>query len=211
MRVISTNIAQPRTIIWNKKEVTTGIYKEPTNTGLYLQESKVQGDEISDRIHHGGVFKACYIFSIEQYPYWQHHYPSLNWNYGMFGENLTLAEFDEREVYHGDIYKVGEALVEITQYREPCYKLGYKFGSQKILKQFISHGFAGSYLRVLKEGRVENGDTFQLIERPQKSLSVHSLFKLAYEKEKDSELLRIASESHALPKNIRAFFKKQLQ
>jgi MOSC domain-containing protein YiiM len=117
----------------------------------------------------------------------------------MFGENLTVSDFDEREVYVGDIYKVGEALVQVSQYREPCYKLGYKFGSQQVLKEFIKHGFGGTYVSILEEGYVDVNDRFTLTERPKASLTVAELFHLVHAKEKNQELLKIAANSKAIP------------
>ena len=211
MKIISTNIGKPTTIIWNGKEVTTGIYKTPTKEPVCLGKNEVLHDEISDRKSHGGVYKACYLFSSEQYPYWKKLYPNLGWDWGMFGENLTLSDFHERKVYLGAVYKVGEAVVQVSQSREPCYKLGYKFGNQKILKQFIGHGFAGTYLRVLEEGPVAINDSFSLIERPEYSLTVAELFHLIYAKEKNQALLKIAVNSEALDPKERMSLGKYLK
>jgi MOSC domain-containing protein YiiM len=129
----------------------------------------------------------------------------------MFGENLTVAGFDERKVFLGDIYKVGEALVQISQYREPCYKLGYKFGTQKILKQFIEHGFGGTYLSILEEGYVAINDQFTLVERPKTSLTVSELFHLVHAKVKDQDLLKIAANSRAIPPKKRILLSTYIQ
>lgn len=211
MKIISTNIAKPTTFIWNGKEETTGIFKKPTGQPIYLTKNDVVNDEVSDRLHHGGFYKACYIFSAEQYPYWESLYPELDWGWGMFGENLTVADFDENDVFLGDIFKVGEATVQVSQYREPCYKFGYKFGSQKVIKQFIEHGFGGTYLSIIEEGHVAVNDKFALLERTQHKLSVASLFKLVYAKEKEQELLQIAANSKAIPPKKRTFFSSFLQ
>jgi MOSC domain-containing protein YiiM len=199
MTIISTNTAKPTKFIWNDKEESTGIYKKPTDEPIYLTRNDVMGDEVSNRLNHGGYYKACYLFAAEQYPYWKNLYPDLEWTWGMFGENLTVSGFDERAVYLGDIYKVGEATVQVSQYREPCYKLAYKFGTQRILKQFIDHGFGGTYLSILDEGFVAVGDAFTLVERPEKSLTVAALFHLVFAKEKDQDLLKIAASSKAIP------------
>jgi MOSC domain-containing protein YiiM len=203
MKIISTNLGKPTSFIWNGKEEITGIYKKPIGEPIYLTKNDVLKDEVSNRLNHGGYYKACYLFSSEQYPYWQKLYPDLDWSWGMFGENLTVSGFDEREVFLGDIYKVGEALVQISQYREPCYKLGYKFGTQKVLKQFIEHGYGGTYVSILDEGYVAVNDTFTLVERPTPSLSVAELFRLVHAKEKDQRLLKMAMESKAIPKKKR--------
>ncbi|NCO64027.1 MAG: MOSC domain-containing protein [Flavobacteriales bacterium] len=211
MKIISTNLATPTTIIWNGKEETTGIYKNPTNKPIFIGKSDVKNDEVSDREHHGGFYKACYMFSAEQYPYWKNLYPNLEWNWGMFGENLTVSEFDETQVYLGDIYKVGEALVQISQYREPCYKLGYKFGTQTVLKQFIEHGFGGTYLSILEEGYVNVDDTFNLVKRPENRISVADLFRLIHSKDKDQDLLKIVTNSEAIPPKKQALLKSYIK
>ncbi|SDA75971.1 MOSC domain-containing protein YiiM [Algoriphagus alkaliphilus] len=203
MEIISTNIGKPTPFLWNGKEEKTGIYKVPTNQAIYLTKNDVMSDEISNRINHGGYYKACYVFSAEQYPYWKNLYPELDWNWGMFGENLTLAGFDEKLVCLGDIYRVGEALVQVSQYREPCYKLGVKFGTQQVIRQFIAHGYGGTYLSILEEGYVEVGQKFMLKERPESTLSVADLFQLVHAKEMDPKLLSIASTSKAIPQKKR--------
>ena len=197
--------------MWNGKEETTGIFKKPTNQPIYLTKNDVMSDEISNRLNHGGYYKACYVFASEQYPYWKNLYPDLDWSWGMFGENLTLTGFDEREVLLGDIYQVGEATVQVSQYREPCYKLGYKFGDQKVIKQFIEHGFGGTYFSILEEGYVNVDDEFTLIEHPETSLTVAELFHLVFAKEKDQELLKIAANSKAIPPKKRMLLKKYIK
>ena len=199
MQIVSTNIAKPTTIVWNDQEVKTGIYKTPINKPIYLGKEGVKNDEVSDRRVHGGEFKACYLFSENHYPYWKNLYPNLDWNYGMFGENLTIKDLDETKVFIGDIYKVGNALVQITQPREPCFKFGVKFGTQQVLNQFINHGFPGTYVRILEEGFVKNGDTFTLIERPKSTLTISQFFNLLFSKEKNQRLIELAIQNEALP------------
>lgn len=203
MQILSTNIAKPTTILWRGKQVQTGIYKTPTNQPIYLGKHDVKGDIVSDRKVHGGEFKACYIFSSNHYPYWQNLYPNLNWEYGMLGENLTVSGLDETQVYIGDIYKVGESLVQVTQPREPCFKFGVKFGTQKVLKQFIEHGYPGTYLRVLEEGNVSKGNEFILVKKAENSLTIHQFFNLLFAKTKDQELLKLAIQNEALPQRKR--------
>ncbi len=197
--------------MWNGKEETTGIYKKPTGKPIYLTKNDVLTDEVSNRLNHGGFYKACYIFSSEQYPYWKNLYPDLEWSWGMFGENLTVSDFDERTVYLGDIYRVGEALVQVSQYREPCYKFGHKFGTQKVLKQFIQHGFGGTYLSIIEEGSVDVNDEFTLVERPENSLTVADLFHLIHAKEKNQDLLKIAASSKAIPAKKRILLRKYIK
>ncbi len=211
MEIISTNIAKPTTIIWNGQETTTGIYKTATYAPIYLEKEAVRGDEISDRRVHGGIYKACYLFSSNQYAYWKNLYPNLNWDYGMLGENLTVKGLDETKILIGSIYKIGEALVQITQPREPCFKFGIKLGTQEALKQFIDSGLPGTYVRVLEEGFVKKGDAFKLIEQAKNSLTTAQFFNMLFSEEKNQEHINIALKIEALPlkkrKKLKRFIK----
>jgi len=199
MQIISTNIAKPVTIQVNGKYETTGIYKKPTKQPIYLEKEQVKGDEISDRKVHGGEFKACYLFSADYYPYWKELYPHLDWDWGILGENLTVKGLDETKIYIGDIYKIGTALVQITQPREPCFKFALKFGSRNILKQFIAHGRPGTYVKVLEEGLATKNDTMTLVKQAKDSLTIAQFFELLFSKEKNQKHLALAIENKALP------------
>jgi len=210
MQIISTNIAKPKTILWRGQQVKTGIYKTPTTKPIFLGKEDVQGDEVSDRKHHGGEYKACYLFSADHYPYWENLYPNLDWNWGMLGENLTVSGLDETKIYIGDIYKIGTALVQITQPREPCYKFGIKFGTQQVLKQFIQHGRPGTYVKILKEGFVRTNDSIILVESKKNSLTIAQFFNLLFAEDKDLGLLKLAINNEALPEKKREKLKKFL-
>ena len=203
MEVISTNIAQPTTFTWNGEDVTTGIYKKPTDVPIYLGKEDVRGDEVSDRKVHGGEFKACYLFSANHYPYWRELYPNLDWTYGMLGENLTVKDLDERQLNIGDIYKLGNALVQITIPREPCFKFAHKFKTEDILQQFIDHGYSGTYVRVLEEGNVKTGDTFKLVAPAKNSISIFQLFELLFAEHKNKDHINLILNNDAAPKRLK--------
>ncbi|RYC50131.1 sulfurase [Flagellimonas olearia] len=210
MQIISTNLGKPTEISWNGKLITTGIYKSPLDTPLLLETENVSGDTIGDPKVHGGIYKACYLFSAEQYPYWKEKYPHLEWNWGMFGENLTVKGLDESQIRVGNIYRLGTALVQITQPREPCFKLGLKFGTQQILKQFIDHGWPGTYVRILEVGKVSSGDTMDLVEESNNPLTTQQFYRLLYDKEKDQSILKLAISNDSLPLHKRERLKKFL-
>ena len=210
MQVLSTNIGNLTKITWNGKVLSTGIFKYPTSSPLVLDKETVANDSIADRRVHGGIHKACYLFSVKHYPYWKKRYPDLEWNWGMFGENLSVSEMDETQIRIGDIYKIGSALVQISQPREPCFKLGVRFGTQQILKEFIEYGFPGAYVKVLEEGQVSSGDNLSLVKPSDNLLTVHQFFQLLYAKKKDEKILRLAIENLALPEYKRERLKKYL-
>jgi MOSC domain-containing protein YiiM len=212
MKIISTNIAKPSFVTISGKKQRTGIFKKPTNEPIYLDKEKVKGDEISNRKVHGGEYKACYLFAAEHYPYWKNLYPNLDWTYGMLGENLTVEGLNEHHLMVGDIYKIGSAKIQITQPREPCTTFAAKMGSADILPQFVAHNHPGTYVRVLETGFVKTGDTFELIESSENSLSIYNLFQLLFSKEKKQDLLALVVNNEAIPLRKRiqlsAFIKK---
>lgn len=126
----------------------------------------------------------------------------------MFGENLTVEGLDESEIRIGDIYKIGNAVVQVSQPREPCYKLGVRFGNAKILKEFIDHGYSGTYVRILEEGQVKNGDALSLLEKSKNTLTVKECFHIILAKEKDPILLQKAIDNPSLPEYKRDRLKK---
>ena len=211
MQVISTNIGSPKYLEWKGKIQRTGIFKEPTSGPIYLEKEQVRNDEISNRKVHGGLYKACYLFSADHYPYWKKLYPHLAWDYGMLGENLTVKGLDEEQIYVGDVYKIGSALVQITQPREPCATFGAKIGDQSILKKFIKHGRPGTYTSVIQEGEVIVGDQLELIERPKNSITTSQFFELIFSKYKNQEHLELITENKAIPERkrnkLKAFLK----
>lgn len=178
MKVISVNIGEKQTVTWRGKSVDTGIFKYPTDK-ITLGATDVARDHVVDRRFHGGIDKACYLYDADTYSHWKEKYPNLEWNWGMFGENVTLADLDESNVFIGSRYQLGTALVEVSQPRQPCFKLGIRFGTQKILKQFIQHGRPGVYVRVLKPGEVKPGDTMTLLEKGS-NISIQDVFLLLY-------------------------------
>jgi MOSC domain-containing protein YiiM len=210
MQITSTNIAKPTTFMWNGKEETTGIYKKPIDGSIFLGNENVKDDEVSDRKVHGGEFKACYLFSEDQYAFWKNLYPYLEWTYGMLGENLTVKGLNEKELHIGDIYKVGNALVQITQPREPCYKFAIKFDDIKVLQEFISHGFPGTYVRVIEEGEVKKGDTFVLVKKAADSISIWDFFQLLFSEEKNKDHIKAIIDNDALPQRKRDRLKRFL-
>lgn len=210
MQVLSTNIGNPTTFQWNGKEEQTGIFKYPVDEPLFLRKNDVANDTIINRVNHGGINKACYLFSSDNYPYWQKLYPHLKWDWGMFGENLTLEGLDESMVRIGDIYKIGTALTQVSQPREPCYKLGVRFDDPSILKKFILHRHPGTYVRILEEGEVQKGDEFQLVEQSKNTLTVQQFYDLMFAKEKSEEMLKLFMENTSVPQYKKERYKKYL-
>jgi MOSC domain-containing protein YiiM len=198
MKVVSTNKGKPVEINYHGSIVKTGMYKYPVSEGIYLGKEDVRDDSVVDRRYHGGMDKACYWYSTKHYEFWKNRFPKLDWDFGMFGENLSISNLDEGDVRIGDIYEIGECLVQVSQPRQPCFKLNYRFSCDTMVKEFIDAGFPGVYIRVLREGRISVGDELILKERNEDSLSVRDVYQLLYQLEKDSLLLQKAMHDTAL-------------
>ena len=160
MKIISTNIGERKDIDWKGKIITTGIFKFPVDTPVFLDKEDVKGDAICNRDHHGGILQAVYGYSYKHYEYWKDLFPKLDFQMGIFGENLTIDDLDETAIHQGDTFRVGESILEATVQRNPCMKLGVRFNDMSIVKQFWNTTFCGIYFKVLQTGFVSSGDEF---------------------------------------------------
>lgn len=203
MDVISTNIGTKKKIIYRGKEILTGIYKYPVNEPLHLGKTDVENDAVIDRRYHGGADKACYIYSADHYPFWQQKYPNLDWSWGMFGENLSVKGMDESELYIGDIFKVGTSVVQITQPRQPCFKLGIRLEDDKAVKEFVKANKPGAYVRILVEGKIKVGDRFIPIEQKPDNLSIKEIYHLIYNEKDNIEQIKKAVQMPELAESCR--------
>ena len=122
MKIISTNIGKPQTIEWRGNQIQTGIYKNSVNHPISLESEDVLNDHVMDRRYHGGTDKACYLYSADHYKMWSELYPDVEMPWGMFGENLTVKGLNEAEINIGDTFQIGNAVVQATQPRQPCFK-----------------------------------------------------------------------------------------
>jgi MOSC domain-containing protein YiiM len=145
---------------------TTGIIKVPVSGPMWLGRHHLQRDGQADLVHHGGVDKAVCVYSAEHWLYWQTILPPEQVRGGAFGENFTVGQLTETDVCIGDVYVVGTAIVQISQPRQPCWKLARRWNIQDLAVQVERTGFTGWYFRVLREGQVEAQQQLQLRDRP---------------------------------------------
>ncbi len=176
-KLISVNVGVPRTIHRNGEEVTTGIFKEPVDGRVLLRRLNLDGDRQADLSVHGGVNKAVYAYPSEHYAYWRKQLPDVELPWGMFGENLTTEGLREEETHIGDRFRIGSALLIVTQPRLPCFKLGLKFGRDDMPKRFLASQRTGFYLAVVEEGEIGAGDAIELEHRQEKNASVAEMVR----------------------------------
>jgi MOSC domain-containing protein YiiM len=179
-RLVSVNIGQPTAVKATDAKgvehtVVTGIYKNPVEGRVLIRRHGPEGDGQADtRVFrgqqvHGGEDKAVYVYAAEHYAYWEAEL-QRTLTFGQFGENLTATGMLETEIRIGDILRIGEALLEVTEPRGPCYKLDIKMRIPEFHKRFKASGRTGFYTRVLEPGTVAAGDTVEIVnsdpERP---------------------------------------------
>ncbi|MFT4661883.1 MAG: MOSC domain-containing protein YiiM [Patiriisocius sp.] len=207
MKVISTNISDPREMIINGEKRMTGIFKKAVNS-IYLGTSDVRDDNVMNRKHHGGPEKACYVFSTDHYAFWKDKYPELEWEWGMFGENISIEGWDESKIKIGDVYNVGETQVEVSSPRIPCNFLSTKFKNEMMLGEYLHYNSPGTYLRVLKEGNISVGDEFKLVKSLEETQTVLEIYSLLRAK-KNHELYDRAINNEALSEEYKKSVRKK--
>ena len=211
MKLISVNVGLPRVVMSNGDPVSTGIFKEPVAGRVVFRTLNLDGDRQADLSVHGGPSKAVYAYPSEHYDYWKHELPEMKLPWGMFGENFTSAGLFESELSIGDKFRVGSAVVMVTEPRMPCYKLGIKFGRSDIVKRFLVSERTGFYFAVLKEGEVGVGDSIGLIEESKHSVKVNDITSLYTREKHNVGLLRRAMEVEALPESWKSYFQHRLE
>ena len=211
MKVLSINVARPRIIISKGQRISTGIFKQPVEGPVMLRRLNLDGDRQADLGVHGGPAKAVYAYPSEHYPLWQKELPDMDLPYGMFGENFTTEGLNEDNTNIGDRFRIGEAVVMVTQPREPCFKLAAKFGRDDIIKNFLESGRSGFYLAVVEEGMVESGQTIERIYRDENGVTVGDMNRLYLHGASDAALVRRALRVEALPSGYRDYLLQELQ
>ena len=157
----------------------TAFYKDPVTEEIFLDKTNLDGDQQADLRHHGGPEKAVCVYPFEHYDYWDREL-SLDLGPAAFGENFTINGLTEEEVCIGDRYDVGEAIVEITQPRSPCWKLARRWGIHDLALRFEETGYTGWYLRVHETGMVAPGQSMELVARPNPNWTVARATEVRY-------------------------------
>lgn len=145
---------------------TTGFFKDPIQGTIWLGRTHLSGDGQADLKHHGGTEKAVLAYAAQHYYYWRENLDLPHLPHGAFGENFTVAGQSEDSVCIGDTYEIGDVKVQVSQPRQPCWKLSRRWRIKNLAQQVQKMGFTGWYFRVLQEGIVAPGLELVLCDRP---------------------------------------------
>ncbi|WP_425615042.1 MOSC domain-containing protein [Anatilimnocola sp. NA78] len=200
--ILSIQVAQPQSLGTagasdeHDRPWTTAFFKLPVSGPQQVRELGIVGDGQADLRFHGGPDKAVLAYSADHFPLWQHEHPHVAWSGGAFGENLTIAGCDETTVCIGDIWQVGEVRFEVSQPRQPCWKLSRRWRISDLARQVTQNGRSGWYLRVLQPGTIEPGQAIELVERPHPAWNAHRASHLMHHGKHD---IAAAAALAALP------------
>lgn len=210
MRIVSLNAGVLETVVSHGREVTTGIFKSPVPGPRMLRRLNLDGDRQADLENHGGRDKAVYAYPSEHYEFWRYELPDMELPWGMFGENLTTEGLNEENACIGDRFRIGDAGVQVTQPRIPCYKLGIRFGRDDMVKRFLASRRSGIYFSVLEEGLVNVGDPIERIHRSEHGISVAEVNRVFVNGSDDLDAVRRIVGLEILPSGLQNDFIQQL-
>ena len=204
--VISVNVGVPRDVDWRGKTVTTAIWKEPVSGPVMVGRLGLEGDQQADLMGHGGEQRALFVYQIESYRYWQQFLGRDDFPMGQFGENLTVSGMADDQVCVGDRYRIGGAVVEVSQPRVTCYKVGIRMNDERMPALLVKHRRPGFYFRVIQEGLVSAGDSIEKLADGPGRMSVADIDGLLYTSEHPVEKLEQALRIDALSVGWRRSF-----
>jgi len=171
MFVKSLNIGIPKKESFHGKDFLTGMCKKPVAGPHLLTKLGFEGDGVGDRKHHGGEDKAVCVYSLDHYAHWR-SVLGIEMPGAAFGENLSVEGLREGDVCLGDVYRIGTAVVQVSQPRQPCGTLAARYGRNDLIKLVADSGRTGLYFRVLTEGLAQAGDVISLVERDARGVTV---------------------------------------
>ncbi len=188
--------------------------KTETVNSVAVEFLGLSGDQQADPKHHGGPEKAILHYAYDHYPVWRTEQPELAAHLlspGAFGENISSTGFTEESVCLGDRFRLGTSIVEVSQGRQPCWKLGHRFGAPEMLREVIRTGRGGWYYRVIQTGNVRTGDTIELVDRRYPEWPVSTVSGLILGSDRDADALAALGELEALADNWRIRARRRLK
>jgi len=209
VKLVSVNVGMPRDTVWRGEVVRTGIFKSAVHGRVALRGHNLDGDAQADLRVHGGADKAVYGYPSEHYGFWCEWLGKGELPWGAFGENLTTEGLLETDVCIGDRFRVGSAVLEVSQPRIPCSNLALRHARADLPKHFLASGRSGFYFRIIDPGELAAGDAIERAAADPRELSVALVQSLARAKG-DPELIRRAADHPALAEVWREDLRKRL-
>ena len=190
MQVGQTEEIQPIPGDMSDQPWSTAFFKRLLVGPVQVSELGLIGDSQADSENHGGLDKPVCVYPSEHLEYWQSDLGIFDFGAGAFGENLTTEGLTETNVCLGDIWRLGETELQISQPRQPCWKLARRWQVKDLVVRVVKTGYTGWYVRVLKTGTIYQGDTITLVDRPQPEWTLEKANQVMHHQKKDPEAAR---------------------
>lgn len=190
MRVLALFAGLPQTYLWEGKEVTTSIFKDPAME-LEAINQKLIGNIQANLLYHGGPFKEVYSYALENYEYWKQVLSPTPVGLGILGENITTEGLDEKAVLVGEQYQIGTMILEISQPRLPCFKFNLRINRKNGEELFDKSQSYGIYWKIIKDGIIFPGDKITKVKGVENlpAISLSDLYNLLKNKTATPDLI----------------------
>ena len=183
-RVLSVNVGTIREFEYSGRPARSAIWKSPAVGRIAVRGVNLAGDDQADRKAHGGPDKVVYAYAVEDARWWQLQI-GRSLGYGEFGENLTTEGIDVNNALVGERWQIGTTILEVSEPRIPCWRLGVRMNDKMFPRQFTEALRPGTYLRLIVEGSVAASDEIRVVERPPHGgLSIRDVFRI-YTRDRD--------------------------
>jgi MOSC domain-containing protein YiiM len=178
-RVLSINVGQVREFEFNGRPAKSAIWKAPVAGRIAARGVNLEGDDQADREAHGGPDKALYAYAVEDLRWWEERL-GRSLPYAQFGENVTTEGIEVNDALVGERWQIGSTVLEVSEPRIPCWRLGVRMEDRKFPRRFIDALRPGAYLRIIVEGDVGEGDEIRVIGKPLHDLTIREFFRIYY-------------------------------
>ncbi|WP_046212652.1 MOSC domain-containing protein [Paenibacillus wulumuqiensis] len=203
------NVGLPVNVEWDGKTVFTGFIKKPVPHSVGISADGLEQDGQGDLKNHGGPDKAACVYSADHYPWWSEQM-NRPFEAGAFGENFTVSGLREDQVRIGDVYRIGTAVVQVSQPRQPCFKLSAHLERKEMILRVRDTGFSGFYFRVLEPGQVTAGDRFAFVRHEGNGSTIADCNQVLYHERGDTPLLRQLLDEPALASSLHKHLSKRI-
>ncbi|KYG32968.1 MOSC domain-containing protein [Priestia endophytica] len=207
-KIIHLAVGKPKEYTWGNKKEVSAIGKSYVEA-VELKKSGFIGDDVANHKFHGGVDRAVCLYPFEHYSYWEEMF-NKKLNPPAFGENITATGMLEEQVYIGDIYKIDDAVIQVTQGRGPCATISNYNEEKSFLKKVVETSLTGYFFRMLREGTIKFNSEIELVERDENEISVFFATKVLFHQKKDKASIEKILKVEALAEDWRKRFLKLL-
>lgn len=208
-RVLSVSVGRPRSFDYRDRPARSAIWKAPVSGRVAARGVNLEGDDQADREAHGGPDKAVYAYAVEDARWWEGEL-GRPLEPAEFGQNLTTEGVEVNGAIVGERWAIGSAVLEISEPRIPCWRLGVRMNDPGFVRRFTEALRPGAYMRIVREGDVAAGDTIEVVSRPGHDLTVRDVFRI-YTRDRDEcgRLLEVPQMSEAWKRWARDMLKRK--